>query len=172
MPSGNAQPAAAQSSGQPSGPSHEEIQQMNERRQADERKQADQRVLAQREQAQADQRALELQQQQQPPRDRGQPREQEPPRENNAELLGQVQERMVQMDARASTARRQVQQVRSQQEAQGLGMRGDVESSESLLDSYLRAANNDIQRGDAIAARQDLNKAEPELKTLERFLGH
>jgi hypothetical protein len=54
----------------------------------------------------------------------------------------------------------------------GLGMRGDIESAESRLDSYLRAANSDLQRGNVTAATQDLNKAEPELNTLERFLGH
>jgi hypothetical protein len=83
-----------------------------------------------------------------------------------------VQDRLTDVNARASTARRQVQQIRSQQEQMGLGLRGDVESAESRLDTYLRAANSDLQRGNVTAATQDLNKAEPELNTLERFLGH
>jgi hypothetical protein len=86
--------------------------------------------------------------------------------------MEQAQERMVDMNARASTAKNQVAQIRRQQEAMGLGLRGDVESAESRLDTYLRAASNDLQRGNATAAAQDLNKAEPELKTLEKFLGH
>ena len=76
------------------------------------------------------------------------------------------------MNARATTARRQVAQIRREQEASGLGMLGDVEAAESRLESYLRAANSDLERGDAVAAKQDLNSAEPELKTLERVLGH
>jgi ribosomal protein S20 len=47
-----------------------------------------------------------------------------------------------------------------------------MESAESRLDTYMRAADSDLQRGNITAATQDLNKAEPELKTLERFLGH
>jgi eukaryotic-like serine/threonine-protein kinase len=94
------------------------------------------------------------------------------PPSSSPEEIGQVQDRLTDINARADTARRQVQQIRSQQEQMGLGMRGDIESAESRLDSYLRAANSDLQRGNVTAATQDLNKAEPELNTLERFLGH
>jgi serine/threonine-protein kinase len=96
----------------------------------------------------------------------------QPPAGPSAQEIELVQDRLTDINARADTARRQVQQIRSQQEQMGLGMRGDIESAESRLDSYLRAANSDLQRGNVTAATQDLNKAEPELNTLERFLGH
>jgi serine/threonine-protein kinase len=96
----------------------------------------------------------------------------QPPAGPSPQEIQLVQDRLTDVNARASTARRQVQQIRSQQEQMGLGLRGDVESAESRLDTYLRAANSDLQRGNVTAATQDLNKAEPELNTLERFLGH
>jgi hypothetical protein len=88
------------------------------------------------------------------------------------EEIAQVHDRWTDISARAETVHRGVQQIRSQQEQMGLGLRGDMESAESRLDTYMRAADSDLQRGNITAATQDLNKAEPELKTLERFLGH
>lgn len=86
--------------------------------------------------------------------------------------LDDAEERMGQVRARANTAKRAVNQIRVQQEQQGLGMRGDIESAESRMDSYLQAASNDIQRGNAAKAASDLDKADTELGTLEKFLGH
>jgi hypothetical protein len=173
----NSVPAAAaqQSAGQPPAPaSHEDVDRVKEHKQAEERKQEQARLEAQQaadlaaQQAAAQQaRQRAAQQPEQPSRDPMQR-----PQRDGAEVLAQVQERMVDMEARANTARRQVGQIRKQQEAQGLGLRNDVESAESRLESYLNAAKADVARGDAMAARQDLNKAEPELNTLERFLGH
>jgi eukaryotic-like serine/threonine-protein kinase len=166
-------------SAQPNGGSSEELARAKDRKQAEERKQEQARVVQQAadQAAAAQAAALAAQQEQLKTRrvngggggERMQPGN---PQHEGAEALGQVQERMIDMDARATTARRQVGQIRKQQEADGLGLRNDVESAESRLDAYLRAAKGDVERGDAMAARQDLNKAEPELNTLERFLGH
>ena len=165
----NPVPAAAQSAGQPpTPPSHDDMDRVKEHKQAEERKQEQAKLEAQQAaDLAAQQAAARQQEEQQARRDRMQGQQHE-----GAEAVAQVQERMVDMDARATTARRQVGQIRKQMEAQGLGMRNDVESAESRLDSYLNAAKADVARGDAMAARQDLNKAEPELNTLERFLGH
>ena len=90
---------------------------------------------------------------------------------SNAELE-QAEERLMQITARATTAKRGVGQIRSQQEASGLGLRGDVESAESRMDSYIHAANNEMGRGNAAGATRNIDKAESELATLEKFLGH
>ena len=84
----------------------------------------------------------------------------------------QAEERLMQTTARANSAKRGVAQIRSQQEASGLGLRGDIESAEERMDGYLHAANNNVGRGDAAGATRNLDKAEAELSTLEKFLGH
>ena len=85
--------------------------------------------------------------------------------------LEQAEERLAQMSARANSAKQGVNQIRSQQEAQGLGMRGDVETTEGLLDRYLSSANVALARSDGAAATRALDKADVELTKLEKFLG-
>ncbi len=85
--------------------------------------------------------------------------------------LEQAEERMSQIGARANAAKRGVGQIRSQQEAQGLGMRGDIETAESQLESYLGNAQNALARGDGAAATRALDKADMQLTKLEKFLG-
>ncbi|HEY4357287.1 MAG TPA: serine/threonine-protein kinase [Acidobacteriaceae bacterium] len=93
-----------------------------------------------------------------------------PPADTRA--LDNAEERITQVRARARTAKRAVNQIRVQQEQQGLGMRGDIESAESRMDSYLDSANMAVNHGNAAKAENDLDKAEAELGTLEKFLGH
>ena len=83
----------------------------------------------------------------------------------------EARDRLIQINARATAARRSIAQIRGQQEAQGLGMRSDIEAAEARLDGYLRAANSDTERGNGAAAIRDLDKADTELNTLEKFLG-
>jgi serine/threonine-protein kinase len=93
------------------------------------------------------------------------------PATNNADLA-LLQEQLIQLNARSAAARRSVQQIRSQQEQMGLGLRGDVEATESRLDAYLRTATNDLRSGNTSAASRDMEKADTELGSLEKFLGH
>ncbi len=93
------------------------------------------------------------------------------PSASSAELE-QADERLMQTNARATAAKRGVGQIRRDQEASGLGLRGDIESAEVRMDGYLNAANNSVGRGDAAGATRNLDKAETELSTLEKFLGH
>ena len=94
-----------------------------------------------------------------------------PPPDNSAELE-QVKDQLIQLNARASAARHGVQEIRSQQEQMGLGLRGDIDSAESRLNAYLHAANDEVRTGNATAASRDMDKAEVELGTIEKFLGH
>ena len=95
---------------------------------------------------------------------------QAPQRASNA-AVEEAQDRLIQLNARATAARRSIDQIRSQQEAQGLGMRSDIEAAESRLDAYLRQANTDAEHGNGPAAEHNLDKADAELNTLEKFLG-
>jgi serine/threonine protein kinase len=86
--------------------------------------------------------------------------------------IEEAQERFTQLLARSNAARRGVDRIRKQQEADGLGMRGDIDASDSRLGSYISTAGNAIARGDSAAAQRAMDKAEPDLTVVEKFLGH
>ena len=85
--------------------------------------------------------------------------------------IEQLQERLVQLDARAQTVDRAIAQLRRQQEADGLGLRNDMETADAKLDSYMQIARQDMQLSKTASAQLDMDKAEAELDTLEKFLG-
>jgi len=91
--------------------------------------------------------------------------------EPSQEELDQLQERMVRLTARASAVDSSLNQLRSQQESQGLGLRNDMAAADSRMRSYMQAANRDLQSSRAAAAGKNMDKAEPEIDTLEKFLG-
>ena len=83
----------------------------------------------------------------------------------------QVQERMIQLGARSDAVGRAISQLRRQQEADGLGLRTDMEAADSKLRSYMQAANQDMQSSRVASAGRNLDKAEAEIQVLEKFLG-
>lgn len=85
--------------------------------------------------------------------------------------IEQLQERLVQLDARAQTVDRAIAQLRRQQEADGLGLRNDMETADAKLNSYMQIARQDMQLSKTASAQLDMDKAEAELDTLEKFLG-
>ena len=93
------------------------------------------------------------------------------PADDGAELE-QMQNQLVQLDARASAARRSVAQIRAQQAQDGFGMRADVESADAQLEAYVRQAGEDVRSGNVARATRDMDKADAELAILEKFLGH
>jgi serine/threonine-protein kinase len=162
-----ATPAAAQAaSPQPAGPSPEEMERRKAAKEAEQRKQEEAHLLAQQQAAQAELQAQQAQQAQQEQRERMQAQQ-----HKGTEIDGQVQQRLADIDARATVARRQLAQIRREQAASGVAARGDVEAAGGRLDSDLLAARSDIEAGNTAAAKEDLNKAETELRTVERYLG-
>ena len=85
--------------------------------------------------------------------------------------LKEASEQLMQISARASAARESIDQIRRQQEADGLGMRGDIVSSLNRMNSYLEAANRALGASDVVDAKQSMDKADRELTKLEAFLG-
>jgi serine/threonine-protein kinase len=83
----------------------------------------------------------------------------------------QLQERFIQLDARAQAIDRSIAQIRHQQEADGLGLRTDIETADIKLNSYMLAARQDMQLSRAASAQLNMDKAETEIQTLEKFLG-
>jgi serine/threonine-protein kinase len=85
--------------------------------------------------------------------------------------LEQLRERYIQLDARARTVDGAVSQIRRQQEADGLGLRNDMESADTKLNSYMQAATRDLQSARPASAARNMDKAEAEIDILEKFLG-
>ena len=89
----------------------------------------------------------------------------------SAEEVEQVHEQMTGLDARASAVSASVEGLKRQQEADGLGLRRDMAAAYARMNSYLRAANDELNGGNITAARNHMDKADKEISTLESFLG-
>lgn len=79
---------------------------------------------------------------------------------------------MIHLGAQADAARDGVQQIRSQQQAQGLDLRGDILASMNRMNAYLNEASSALGHNDVQAANDNMDRAEKELSTLNTFLGH
>ena len=75
------------------------------------------------------------------------------------------------MESRASSLRATIETLKRSQAAMGVGLRGDIQVSAGLMDRYLQNADSAINVGDADAARHYIDRAEPEIKKLERLFG-
>jgi serine/threonine-protein kinase len=85
--------------------------------------------------------------------------------------LNQLQERMIQLSAKADALDDSVSQLRRQQEAQGLGLRNDMTTADNRMRSYIQAANQDMQASRVASANRNMDKAEEEILILDKFLG-
>jgi serine/threonine protein kinase len=98
------------------------------------------------------------------------PTESNPPGPTKQEI-SQARERMIQLDADAESVRAGIQQIRGQQQAQGLDIRGDVLASLNRMNSYLNEANGALNQNDVQAAQDEMDRAEKEISNLKTFLG-
>jgi len=83
----------------------------------------------------------------------------------------QARDRMMNLDARAQSADAGVQQIRSQQQAQGVDIRGDILASMNRMNNFMNQANSALARKDLAAANDYMERADHEIATLEKFLG-
>jgi len=95
----------------------------------------------------------------------------QPPPGPSPQEIAQARERMIQLDSQAQAARDGIQQIRSQQQAQGLDLRGDILASMNRMNAYLNEANSALGQQDIQAANDNMDRAEKELATLNTFLG-
>lgn len=93
------------------------------------------------------------------------------PAEPPPQEVKQVRDRMMNLNARAQSAETGVQQIRSQQQAQGLDIRGDVLASINRMHSLMNQANDALARKDLVAANEYMERADHEIANLEKFLG-
>jgi hypothetical protein len=75
------------------------------------------------------------------------------------------------IEARADAARSGIQSIRSQQQAQGLDIRGDILTALNRMNFNLRAAHSSIAMNDLTAAAQYMDRADQAASHLEKFLG-
>ena len=85
--------------------------------------------------------------------------------------LQDLQERMVALGGRANAAKESVENLRRQQQSQGLGLRADMAAALSSMEQYMDMADAALAKGDAGAAKRDMDMAERQIEKLEKFLG-
>jgi serine/threonine-protein kinase len=80
-------------------------------------------------------------------------------------------DRYANLEARADAALAGVDQIRSQQRAQGLDLRGDIVAAMNRLHHQLDEAHQALAQKDLETANEYMNRAENETTVLEKFLG-
>jgi hypothetical protein len=85
--------------------------------------------------------------------------------------IREVKDRLSNLEARADSAKAGVQSIRTQQQAQGLDIRGDVLAAMNRLSSDMREAQAALGQNDLKAADEYIGRADKETVMLEKFLG-
>lgn len=85
--------------------------------------------------------------------------------------IRQAHDRLMNLDARGQSAASGVQQIRTQQQAQGLDMRGDIVAAMNRMQNLLNEADRAVSQKDLQAANEYMDRADHEISTLEKFLG-
>ena len=81
-----------------------------------------------------------------------------------------VPESIALIGARASGIRTSLQSLQRSQASSGLNPRGDMQAAANLMNTYLDGAEAALNAGDVAQARSFLDKAEPQVQKLEKFL--
>ena len=84
--------------------------------------------------------------------------------------LQKLRESVAMVTARANAIHSTLQNIQRSQAASGLGMRSDWVQAASLMDSFLRGAQDALNAGDAESARDLMEKSERQLEKLEKAL--
>ena len=85
--------------------------------------------------------------------------------------LDKLQDELDQLSSRARAVKDSVENLRRQQNAQGLNLRGDIAAAEDRMGSDIDKAQAALQNQNAKDARRYMEKAEAEVETLEKFMG-
>jgi serine/threonine-protein kinase len=84
--------------------------------------------------------------------------------------LQEVRESIALVGVRAAGIRSSLQSLQRSQAASGLNLRGDMQAAANLMNSYLDGADAALNAGDVAQAKSFLEKAEPQVQKLEKFL--
>jgi hypothetical protein len=85
--------------------------------------------------------------------------------------LNELRERYNFVAVRVAAAKTGVRNMEQRLARQGLALRGDIIAAESRVDYLMKEAMDSIRSGDVANGRRNLQMAEGNLATLEKFLG-
>jgi hypothetical protein len=85
--------------------------------------------------------------------------------------MREARDRYANLEARADSALAGVEQIRSQQRAQGLDLRGDIITAINRLHHQLDQSRQALAERDLETANEYMNRADAETSNLEKFLG-
>jgi hypothetical protein len=94
-----------------------------------------------------------------------------PPPPDNSAALAELEQQVDQLSSRAVAVNDSLDNLRRQQSAQGLGLRGDIAATQERMKIHVGKAQAAVQSRDVENARKYTAQAEAELEQLERFLG-
>jgi serine/threonine-protein kinase len=83
----------------------------------------------------------------------------------------ELKDRLMNLESRADAARSGIQSIRSQQQAQGLDIRGDILTAMNRMNSNLHEAHSALEVHDLQAAAEYMDRADQAASHLEKFLG-
>jgi eukaryotic-like serine/threonine-protein kinase len=89
----------------------------------------------------------------------------------NQQALEQLAHDLDLLSSRADSVSGSLAALREAQRSQGLGLRGDVASSQERMRRYLTRAQSALRNQDAPGAKKYLDLAETEIANLEKYLG-
>ena len=89
----------------------------------------------------------------------------------NATKLKELRQRLTLLASRARTVKSSFDRLAAQQQAQGLGPRRDIAASVDRMSQLMDDAHDALVAGDAPSAEQNMDSAEHEVETLEKFFG-
>ena len=84
--------------------------------------------------------------------------------------MQEVRESLALVGVRAAGIRTSLQSLQRSQAASGMNLRGDMQSAASLMNTYLDGAEAALNAGDPAKAKDYLERAEPQVQKLEKFL--
>jgi serine/threonine-protein kinase len=90
---------------------------------------------------------------------------------NASGAIEELQEKMVALGARASAAKESVENLRRQQQSQGLNLRADIGAALNRMEQYMNRADAALAAHDPNAAARNMDLAEREVDKLDKFLG-
>ena len=85
--------------------------------------------------------------------------------------LEALEQQADQLSSQASSVNDSLDNLRRQQNAQGLSLRGDIASAQELMKTHMAKAQAALQSGDAAGAKKYLDLAEGDVARLDKFLG-
>jgi serine/threonine protein kinase len=94
-----------------------------------------------------------------------------PPPPDNTAALAELEKQVDQMSGRAAAINDSLDNLRRQQSAQGLGLRGDIASAQERMKIHVGKAQAAVDNRDVEGAKKYAAQAEAELELLEKFLG-